>query len=149
MLFCSCCSSCVWLMKLTPWIWNFHLFEMKIFYFPFFSIFRGSVQPVAMGDTTVTPTLPALWTQRTSDASSMTVETSSSGCTCGSTSYCDERSMTFGQKTLGLRKTLTPESESLTPPFHRSVWRTRSQNALTRKHTLNPELGLMQTSYLQ
>lgn len=53
------------------------------------------------------------------------------------------------KKTLGLRKTLTPESQSLTPPFHRSVWRTRSQNALTRKHTLNPELGLMQTSYLQ
>lgn len=83
--------------------------KMKTFYFPFFSIFRGSAQPVAMGDTTVTPTSPALWTRRTSDASSMTVETSSSGCTCGSTSCCDERSMTFGQKkNTGTKKDLDP-----------------------------------------
>ena len=51
--------------------------------------FRQSAQPVARGSTTAIPTSPAPWTQRTSGASSRTVETSSSACTSDSTSSCD------------------------------------------------------------
>lgn len=64
--------------------------------FPFF--YRGSAQQVEMEGTTVTPISPAPSTQRTSAASLMTVETSSSGCTCGSTSCCDGRGKVLGQK---------------------------------------------------
>uniref|UniRef100_A0A669EI19 Guanine nucleotide-binding protein G(s) subunit alpha n=1 Tax=Oreochromis niloticus TaxID=8128 RepID=A0A669EI19_ORENI len=64
--------------------------------FPFF--YRGSAQQVEMEGTTVTPISPAPLTRRTSAAYLTTVETSSSGCTCGSTSCCDGRGKVLGQK---------------------------------------------------
>lgn len=51
--------------------------------------YRESAQPVVMDDITVTPTSPARWTRKTSAVSLVTVVTSFSGCTCGSTSSCD------------------------------------------------------------
>lgn len=53
--------------------------------------YRGSARPAVTGGITVTPTSPARWTRKTSAASSVTVATSYSGCTCGSTSSCDGR----------------------------------------------------------
>lgn len=50
---------------------------------------RESAQPVVTDGITVTPTSPARWTRKTSAVSSVTVGTSFSGCTCGSTSSCD------------------------------------------------------------
>ena len=49
----------------------------------------GSARRAETAGTTVTPTLPAQWTQKTSGASSMTVAISFSGCIYGSTSCCD------------------------------------------------------------
>lgn len=51
--------------------------------------YRESAQPVVTDGITVTPTSPARWTRKTSAVSSVTVGTSFSGCTCGSTSSCD------------------------------------------------------------
>ena len=51
--------------------------------------YRESAQPVVTDGITVTPTSPAQWTRKTSAVSSVTVATSFSGCTCGSTSSCD------------------------------------------------------------
>lgn len=50
---------------------------------------RGSARRVATANTTVILTSPAPSTRRTSVVSSMTVGTSSSECTCGSTSCSD------------------------------------------------------------
>lgn len=55
----------------------------------FYVRYRESAQPVVTDGITVTPTSPARWTRKTSAVSSVTVVTSFSGCTCGSTSCCD------------------------------------------------------------
>lgn len=83
---------------------------------------RGSAQQAGMGDIIVTPTSPAPLTRKTSAASSTTVETSFSGCTCGSTSCCDGRRTVFSQKHRNTSDNEKPRTLSLwTPLFHRSV----------------------------
>lgn len=126
----------------------------NVMYSPFpYSIYRGSAQQAGMEDTTVTPTLPALSTRKTSAVSSMTVETSSSGCTCDSTSCCDGRAKVFGQKHKNRSDCdkLWPMNSSLPMEVSELLWRNRGQNthghthADTCRHTLTVNTPWTQT----
>lgn len=127
--------------------------NLKCFLLLFF-IFRGSAQPAGTGGTTVTPTSPAPSTRKTSAASSMTVETSSSGCTCVSTSCCDGNEKLFAKKKNTFkqmrwdyrkRKTKTLNAESSNSPISQMCVGQSTITHTRSKHTPSPELPLMQT----
>lgn len=68
----------------------YFMYDAGTLTWPHFCVrYRESAQPVVTDGITVTPTSPAQWTRKTSTVSSLTVGTSFSGCTCGSTSSCD------------------------------------------------------------